>query len=175
MILDLPATLAVDILTIPAHHLVADDVKMAAWLVAQEFLEQGTDDGSHTRRENDYGNVVIPGPVIELGEEGVQLHVLLQCLDTLVVRGVDALEHFAKGVPGLEGSLVRLRLCAPMVHHSHRKPSVSSRTWSFNLRRRSRPKPRLSICDGQSGRTAKNMRQDTNHEVIACASVSDQF
>lgn len=99
MILDLPATLAVDILAIPAHHLVADNVKMASRLVAQEFLEQGADDWSHARRENDNGHVVVPGPVVELGKERVQLHVLFQCLDTLVVRGVDALEHFAEGVP----------------------------------------------------------------------------
>lgn len=44
---------------------------------------------------------------------------------------------------------------------SYRNPRVSSRTRSFNAWRRSRPKPRLSICDGQSGKGAKRHRTRT--------------
>lgn len=99
MILDLPATLTVDILAIPTHNLVADNVKMTGGLVAQELLKQRANDRAHSRRQNDDGHIVVLGPVVKLRKEGVQLHVLLQCLDTLVVRGVDALKHFAEGVP----------------------------------------------------------------------------
>lgn len=97
--LDLPAALAVDIFAVPAHHLVGHNVEMAAGLVAQELFEQGANDRSHAPGQNDDGHVVLLGPIVELLEVWVQLHVLLQDLDALVERGLDAVEHFTEGVP----------------------------------------------------------------------------
>lgn len=108
MILDLPATLAVDILAIPRNHLVADNGEVALGLVAKELLEQGTNDRAHAGGQNDDGHIVLLCPVIELLKVRVQLHVLLQDLDAFVVRGLDAFEHEAEGVTNGEHSMVRL-------------------------------------------------------------------
>jgi len=97
--LDLPAALAVDILAVPAHHLIGNNVKVAARLMTQELFEQGTNDRAHAPGEKDNGHVVLLGPVVELLKVWVQLHVLLQDLDTLVEWSVDAIEHFAEGIP----------------------------------------------------------------------------
>lgn len=107
MVLDLPAALAVDILAIPRDHLVADNGEVALGLVAKELFEQRTNDGAHAGGQNDNGHVVLLGPVIEFLKVWVQLHVLLQDLDALVVRGLDALEHEAEGVTDFTHSMVR--------------------------------------------------------------------
>lgn len=75
-VLNLPTTLAVDILAIPAHRLVGNDGEVAGWLVTEELLQQGADNGLHARRQNDNGNIVILGPVVEFLKVRVQLHVL---------------------------------------------------------------------------------------------------
>lgn len=98
VILDLPSTLAVNILAIPGDHLVADNGEVALGLVAEELLEQRTNDRAHARGQNDDGHVVLLGPVVEFLKVWVQLHVLLQDVDALVVRGLDAREHEAEGV-----------------------------------------------------------------------------
>lgn len=98
MVLDLPTTLAVDVLSIPAGGLVGNDGEVAGWLVAEELLQQGTDNGPHSRRKDDNGNIVILGPVVEFLEVRVQLHVLQQNFDALVVRGLDAFKHLAEGI-----------------------------------------------------------------------------
>lgn len=90
VVLDLPATLAVDILTVAGHHLVADDVKVVAGLVAEELLEQCTNDGLHAGGQDNDRNIVVTGPVVKLLEIWVQLHVLQKCSDALVVGGLDA-------------------------------------------------------------------------------------
>lgn len=107
MILYLPAALAVDILAIPRNYLVADNGEMALGLVAKELLEQRANDGAHAGGQNDDGNIVLLGPVIELLKVWVQLHVLLQDLDALVVGGLDTLEHEAEGVTNCDRSMVR--------------------------------------------------------------------
>jgi hypothetical protein len=90
VVLDLPATFAVYILTIPARRLVGNNSEMVGRLVAKELLQQSADDGVHARRQNDNGHVVVLGPVVEFLEVWVQLHVLQQYLNTLVVWGLDA-------------------------------------------------------------------------------------
>lgn len=102
MILDLPATLAVNILAVARHNLVADNVKVVAGLVAEELLEQRTDDRPHAGRQNNNGDIVVTGPVVELLEVWVQLHVLQEGCDTLVVGGLDAAEHLTEGVTSIE-------------------------------------------------------------------------
>lgn len=142
MVNDLPAALTVDILAITASHLVGDDGKMATGLVAQELLEQRSNDRAHTRGQNDNGDIVLLGPVVELLEVWVQLHVLQQNFDALVVGGLDACEHLAEGIT----EPVQSEYIRPVdVNRSHRKLRVSSRTCLFKTRRRSAPKPRLSI------------------------------
>lgn len=107
VVLDLPATLAVDILAVAGHHLVADDVKVVSGLVAEELLEQRTNDGLHAGGQNDDRNIVVTGPVVELLEVWVQLHVLQKRRDTLVVGGLDASEHLTESVTSAKGYKVR--------------------------------------------------------------------
>ena len=104
--LNLPAALAVDILAFPGHHFVGDNMNVAVGLVAQELFEQGANDRPHAPGQNDDGHVVLLGPVVELLEVWVKFHVLLQDLDTLVERGLDAVEHFAEGIPIRQSMLI---------------------------------------------------------------------
>jgi hypothetical protein len=96
--LNLPASRAVNILAVPAHHLVGNDVNVTVNLVAQELFEQGNDDRAHASGQNDDGHVVLLSPVVKLLKVWVKLHVLLQDLDALVERGLDAVEHFTESV-----------------------------------------------------------------------------
>ena len=145
MVLNLPTTLAIDMLAISAHGLVGNDGEVAGGLVAQELLQQGTDNGSHSRGEDDNGNIVFLGPVVEFFEVWVQLHVLQQRVDALVVWGLDAIKHLAKGISIMKKDSLGIACGMDSVFNTHRKLKVSSRTWSLNARRFSRPKPMLSI------------------------------
>lgn len=98
VVLNSPAPLAVDILAITADNLVGNDAQMAIGLVAQEFLEKGTDDWAHATRQDDDWDIILLGPVVELQEIRVQLHVLQQLVDTLVEWGLYAVEHFKESV-----------------------------------------------------------------------------
>mgnify|MGYP001658124941 CR=1 FL=1 len=98
VVLDTPATLAVDVLAVAAHGLVGDNGQVLRRLVAEELLQQGTDNGAHSRGQNDNGDIVFLGPFVERLEARVQLHVLEQDLDTLVVGGLDRSQHFAEGI-----------------------------------------------------------------------------
>lgn len=98
MIRDLPSTLAVDILAIPAGNIVRHNGQVFGRLVTEEPFEEGADDGLHAGGKDDDGDVVLLGPVVELLEEGVQLHVLQEGFDALVVRGLDARKHLTEGI-----------------------------------------------------------------------------
>lgn len=138
MELNLPAALAVDILAFPGHHLVGHNMNVAVGLVAQELFEQGANDRSHAPGQNDDGHVVLLGPVVELLEVWVQLHVLLQDLDTFVERRLDAVEHFAEGIPRRQTTSI-INTCNNVCLH----PTGNQE---------SRREPARSMPDGDRGR-----------------------
>lgn len=96
MELDGPATLLVEILALSACNVVADNLDIPAR--AQQNVQESSDDGLHATAQNDNGNIVLARPVVELGEAGVEHNVLLENFEALVKGGVDAVEHFLKGV-----------------------------------------------------------------------------
>lgn len=97
MVLDLPASRSVDVAAVAALDIISNNGKVAGIrLMAQQHLEQGRNDGLHARGKHNNGDIILPSPVVELGKIGVQLHVLLQNLDTFSETGLDALQHFAE-------------------------------------------------------------------------------
>lgn len=98
MVDNLPAAFGVDVLSVPASNLICHYLDIVR-LMAQKSNEQGVDNRNHSRRQNDNGNVMLLGPVIELGEVRVQFHVLAEDPDALVEGSLDAVQHVPERVP----------------------------------------------------------------------------
>ena len=98
MVLDLPTAWSVDVLAVTAFHIISDDMDVVG-LVAQEGLEQGTDNRDHSRRQDHDWHIVRLGPLIELDEMGIQLHMPTKLRDTLIEGGLDAIKHVTESIP----------------------------------------------------------------------------
>lgn len=98
MVLDLPTAWSVDVLAVTAFHIISDDMDVVG-LVAQEDLKQGTDNRDHSRRQDHDWHIVRLGPLIELDEMGIQLHMPTKLRDTLVEGGLDAIKHVTESIP----------------------------------------------------------------------------
>lgn len=87
----------VDILAVAAFHIIGDDVEIV-WFVAQQLLEQSTNDWNHSRREDHNWHVVCLGPLEELDEMGIQLHFLAELVNTFVEGSFNAVQHVVESV-----------------------------------------------------------------------------
>jgi hypothetical protein len=95
VVLDLPATFLINSLVATGHGFVADDVDLVAvW--ADELLEDATDDGRHTRRDDNSGDVVRQRPLEVLVEVWVEGDVLDEVVDALREGTSDGVHHFAE-------------------------------------------------------------------------------
>lgn len=82
VILDLPASLFLELLARAGLRFVADNGELVS-IVADKVLEDSTNNRLHARRNNDGRDLVLERPLVVLVEMGVKFDVLDQILDTL--------------------------------------------------------------------------------------------
>lgn len=100
---NLPPVLLINALPRASPNLITHNLHPAA-ILAQQLIQQGTNNRGHPSTQNDDGNIIRLSPIIKAAEARIKLNALKQDVNTLIERRGDGIEHLLEG--GAEGDLV---------------------------------------------------------------------